>query len=608
MIRSKSVAASLFLILALITGSIPNPVWAESAGQDPNHPLCLYTPPAVGLIGIVESFGAMMIDGQVAHGQELLWGGELLQAPADSGARVQLDSVGQVTLKPGAIVRLATGLTKLEDHPRNRVLMAALISGEVVVKLQPAAGAYLLADGSAFTASNGANFRVGARKGRAVIEAATGSVQQLGNRAIIFPPAITDVANGPAETPGSEAIMLPQPITNVVSGAVEMPGHWTIKPPSLVIDTASDIRRDKAQATRIKQLIHPPGLGDAHDRRGPNNLARPDTTAAIGPIGAIESFGQIRINGRIAQPQESLWGGELLQASANANVRVSLDAVGQVRLGSGTLVRLATAWTKLGDNTYRRVLIVSLIQGEVCANLQPEASAYIESCGSAFTASDGASFRIGVREGRAVVKAASGIVRAEAPIPPVKIIIRPVDIDRRTGNPIPAKAASAKKRSGEAGRQSVQLTRLKMNSTIRNVLYTPGLGFQNLRFTPGLGFIEDQVPQGEEPVPHTSVRFEFIPSNIGDFTTPQTVKTDARGIATVNFKASPSPGRGRLRVTAEETGDFIELEFIVTVPGFWTVRHALPVFAVAAVGIATGITVARDRRSIKPIPPPVILP
>jgi len=58
----------------------------------------------------------------------------------------------RVTLASGTLVKLNTANAKLDDHTRRRVLVASVMSGEMIVKLQPGSGAYVQARGSAFAA------------------------------------------------------------------------------------------------------------------------------------------------------------------------------------------------------------------------------------------------------------------------------------------------------------------------------------------------------------------------------------------------------------------------------------------------------------------------
>src|ERR1700730_2199061 len=56
----------------------------------------------------------------------------------------------------------------------------------------------------------------------------------------------------------------------------------------------------------------------------------------FGPIGAIKlnslSGAVVAIDGRIAQAEAPIWGGELIKVAADRTVRVALDSIGQITL------------------------------------------------------------------------------------------------------------------------------------------------------------------------------------------------------------------------------------------------------------------------------------
>src|SRR6266498_5441482 len=65
------------------------------------------------------------------------------------------------------------------------------------------------------------------------------------------------------------------------------------------------------------------------------------------PIGAIQlnslSGAVVAIDGRIAQDEAPIWGGELIRVLADRKVRVSLASIGQITLARGAVVRIAGA-------------------------------------------------------------------------------------------------------------------------------------------------------------------------------------------------------------------------------------------------------------------------
>jgi hypothetical protein len=120
-------------------------------------------------IGTIESIGAVTVDGQAHHGRGLVFGSEQLRVPAAGSARVSLAGVGQVALIGQAAARLAASVIGPNGDGARPVLIATLTDGEVVVKLQPQAGAYVQAGGLALTAFNGATFRLRVYAGQVTV-------------------------------------------------------------------------------------------------------------------------------------------------------------------------------------------------------------------------------------------------------------------------------------------------------------------------------------------------------------------------------------------------------------------------------------------------------
>src|SRR5215216_1534965 len=125
---------------------------------------------------------------------------------------------------------------------------------------------------------------------------------------------------------------------------------------------------------------------------------------AASPIGTVNSFSPIRINGRIAAYQQLIWDGDLLEMLAGMTASVFIKSVGQIALTGETTIRLSTKLADPDDRMAHPVLIASLFKGDISIKLDQQASAYIEARESAFTASEGASFRVTIRDGRAELR------------------------------------------------------------------------------------------------------------------------------------------------------------------------------------------------------------
>jgi hypothetical protein len=240
------------------------------------------------------------------------------------------------------------------------------------------------------------------------------------------------------------------------------------------------------------------------------------------------------INSCLTDGEQAIWNGDLIEAAANVSAYVSLDLVGQLTLKSGAQVRLATTLTKLDDNITRRVLIASLISGDMLVKLEQDARAYIESCGSAFTSSSGAHFCIRIREGQALVEKVRGAVWIQDLEPPT---IKPASVQAQpTGNPtnlppdIPVEA-----KSSETKPVSSQWTR---HRRIRRTI--------SLTSTATSSQVQSQ--EVVEPVAFRKVHFT-VDRRTG--TVDSEAMTDAIGVVTVNFTAAAKARDGTIIGTIE---------------------------------------------------------
>lgn len=172
-------AIALLLVITLIFSLTPNAVRADSDNSNEDRPIRLYASAHFGPIGAIKansmSGGPVVINGRVAGSEQMIWGGELIEAPIDRSVRVSFESIGQVTLDRGAMVRFGTALADPNDYGRH-VLIASLINGTLQVKLEQEAGAYVEAGGANFTASRNARFSVKVYEGLASVETISGAV------------------------------------------------------------------------------------------------------------------------------------------------------------------------------------------------------------------------------------------------------------------------------------------------------------------------------------------------------------------------------------------------------------------------------------------------
>ncbi len=149
-------------------------------------------------IGAAESLNGLLVNGRLTAGREMLWGGETLEAPRGSGARVALPSIGQVVLNSGAKAKVTTEAVGLiaPGQIAQRVLAAQLLSGDVQVRFDANASGYVRAGDSVMAATRGASFRVEMREGNGAVDVANGSVMVIGNWPLLAPPVMRDEASG----------------------------------------------------------------------------------------------------------------------------------------------------------------------------------------------------------------------------------------------------------------------------------------------------------------------------------------------------------------------------------------------------------------------------
>jgi hypothetical protein len=149
-------------------------------------------------IGAAESLNGLIVNGRLTAGREMLWGGEVLEAPKGSGARVALPSIGQVVLNSGAKAKVTTETVGLvaPGQTAQRVLAAQLLSGDVQVRFDANASGYVRAGDSVMAATRGASFRVDLREGNGAVDVTNGSVMVIGNWPLLAPPVMRDEASG----------------------------------------------------------------------------------------------------------------------------------------------------------------------------------------------------------------------------------------------------------------------------------------------------------------------------------------------------------------------------------------------------------------------------
>ncbi len=222
-----------------------------------------------GHVGRIESDNAALIDGRWAHRAEWLRGGELIQTPARSGARISLDSLGQLTLTSQAVVRVNVVAVGTEARSLSRVLVAWLIRGEMSVQLGQGLSGYIQAGSSGFVALDGASFQMSVRDGRATISQVKGTVEEIGSWRVIIPSALLE-----AESTGQGSAPSPDSSTPVAKASV-VNGELAGKPQAGA--TASS-RSDEATAITINGVKY----GLVPDQGQPAAIASTSIPTGIG--------------------------------------------------------------------------------------------------------------------------------------------------------------------------------------------------------------------------------------------------------------------------------------------------------------------------------------
>jgi hypothetical protein len=311
--------------------------------------------------------------------------------------------------------------------------------------------------------------------------------------------------------------------------------------------------------------------GGASDEERPLRLS---ASAMAGPIGVVAPNSALRhrvtINGRETSGEQLIWGGELLQTPAGRGTSIRFDSAGRATLGGGSVARFAARPSGGGGGP---VLVASVIAGDVTLRLNPDAGAYVEAAGSAFTASGGASFRVGVREGRPVLETLSGTVHEQQqPAAQRRYVLRPVG----SGSTISVRTRSTRQ--------------LQIQVTDENDRSVPDL--------PILFLLAGGGGQGA--------------GSLGAGGASATVTTNAQGIASITYTAPAQAGQESITATAQGTRFSHTWEVTVAAAGtgFWSPRNSLIVAGIVG-GATTAIVVSTggdNEEAIMPLPPPQVRP
>ncbi len=532
---------------------------------------------APGAIGIIESNGSVLINGREAKGFVTVWGDELVQASSD--ARIVFGALGEVKIGAGSSLQLKMENAKLHEAAGTQAFNAALLGGEMNVKLQAESGAMVNSSNSEFTASRGADFKVNLQAGHASIQAGRGTV-------------LANAYSSPAKPTDNKALTSTTTKKDVQYLAVKkmerLIGSFQIKAPQVVLAEAS--RREQAMQdlnAKKASFMRSLSLTTSGAFYGSTRTERSPLISSARIIGASESLSGILINGKLSTGRESLWGGEILEAPKNSGARLTFDSLAQVSLNSGAKAKVSIE--KTGDQSATRVLAAQLLTGNVNIKFDHEASGYVRAGDSVMAASRGANFRVEMREGNGAMDVSSGSVMV---IGDWRVIAPAVIKDSKTG-----------KIGFDAKSYSIKPTNL---NSMFNVA-VKGSRELAMRVTD-----ENNKPVSEAAVKFTLEGTGLLGSSMFGTNTAE-VLTDKQGIAKVVYHAGTAAGTATVNAEVQGTNAKAATRANVTQQDekFASWHGGLPavIVAAAAIGIGAGVWATRqDRLPIKGTGDAVVVP
>ncbi len=475
--------------------------------------------------------------------------GEIVEAPADSTAYVSLGEAGSVVLASGAKARLATYANGANPNGRTAVV-ASVIQGDVVVRLEPLARAYVKVGNSIFSPGTGSLFHAGINDGAPFLS-------ELGDWGIKIP----------------TRVLIPDL------------GKWTLRTPLASILNLPELRAETA-------------LSPASSSK-PRQL---NFSASEQSIGRVESVGTIKINQLSVSRQSLLRGSELIQAPDDANARATFDGIAQVILASGSQARLMTP--TVGGVNGNRVLAASLLSGSLVIQLDASTAGYAEVAGSTFLAARGTRFRAMLVEGHAVfeVVEGAGFEKGEWALALPQSAAELLKTITQTPTQQPLQVGQRRYLVRPVGLNSNLVVRARSTRQIQ-VRVTD----EDDRPVTGVPIIFSLGSQGGSSI-GTIGAVGATASGSND-----RVFTDAQGVASVSFTAADVPTTGSITATVEGTNySWVgQINLIKVTVGFWSPQNAVPVLVTAGAAAAIGTIKAAtkdDKVPIQPIGSTIIKP
>ncbi len=534
-------------------------------------------PAAPGAIGIIQSSGAVSINGHPANGAFTLWGDELVQATAE--AKIVFGALGEVKLAPGGSLQLKMENAKLHEAAGTQAFSASLLAGTMNVNLLGDTGALVNSTDSEFAAARGANFKVDLKAGKATLSTTNGTV--LANSLATTKRGVESKIN-PTTTKDAQFL--------AAKKLEKLIGNFQVKAPSAVIAEAS--RREKAMDEIVsKRAAFMRSLSISSSSAFMGNNATQPTKAFTNTIGAAESLRGVIVNGKIVAGREMLWGGEILEAPQGSGARVMFNSIGQLLLNSGAKakVTMETVGVHSVDATPQKVLAAQLLSGDAFLKFDANASGYVRAGDSVMAGSRGAQFRVEMRDGNGAVNVSEGsvMVIGNWPVAP----------------PAMARDAISGKIKLETKSYSIRPANLTSYipitvNTSRNI---------SMRVTD-----DKNRPVADVPVKFSLEGAGSLGISIFGVNSAE-IRTDAKGIATIPYNASAAAGNVTVRAEVPGTSATTTTTAAVTTQdaNFFSWHGGFPavVVAAAAIGIGAGFWMTRqDRLPIKGTGDAVVIP
>ena len=176
MAGSRKIASALCIFVMLYSLQISGNALSSNRSSEAAFSTAPMTSFSMKPIGIVDSLNNIIIDGRQSQGGQLIWGGEIVQTPSGSSAKIRLDDSGQVTLLGNSAVRISTLPADPSSSEKRPALLITLESGDITVRLSPGTGVLVQALDSTYSASQGAAFRMKMIGDKPVIDIKAGKV------------------------------------------------------------------------------------------------------------------------------------------------------------------------------------------------------------------------------------------------------------------------------------------------------------------------------------------------------------------------------------------------------------------------------------------------